>query len=78
MVESAFKLVKDILSGKAESELWMDKPHRYVWHENKHLPITDEMYFVIEIVPECTECGRVFDLILETDAEEWIYGHDCE
>lgn len=26
----------------------------------------------------CTECGRVFDLSDETDAEEWAYGHDCE
>lgn len=26
----------------------------------------------------CVECGRVFDLFDETDAEEWNYGHDCE
>ena len=26
----------------------------------------------------CPECGRVFDLMDETDAEEWFYGHDCE
>lgn len=26
----------------------------------------------------CPECGRVFDLTDETDAEEWAYGHDCE
>jgi hypothetical protein len=26
----------------------------------------------------CPECGRVFDLADETDAEEWAYGHDCE
>lgn len=26
----------------------------------------------------CNECGRVFDLYNETDAEEWEYGHDCE
>ena len=26
----------------------------------------------------CVECGRVFDLADETDAEEWAYGHDCE
>lgn len=26
----------------------------------------------------CPECGRVFDLTNETDAEEWQYGHDCE
>lgn len=26
----------------------------------------------------CPECGRVFDLLDETDANEWYYGHDCE
>jgi hypothetical protein len=26
----------------------------------------------------CIECGRVFDLLNELDAEEWSYGHDCE
>jgi len=26
----------------------------------------------------CIECGRVFDLLNELDAEEWAYGHDCE
>ena len=26
----------------------------------------------------CVECGRVFDLTDDTDAEEWAYGHDCE
>ena len=26
----------------------------------------------------CAECGRVFDLLDETDAQEWAYGHDCE
>lgn len=27
---------------------------------------------------KCRECGRIFDLLDETDAEEWGYGHDCE
>jgi hypothetical protein len=27
---------------------------------------------------QCPECGRVFDLLDDTDAEEWAYGHDCE
>jgi hypothetical protein len=27
---------------------------------------------------KCVECGRVFDLLNEVDAEEWGYGHDCE
>ena len=27
---------------------------------------------------QCIECKRVFDLLDETDAEEWNYGHDCE
>lgn len=26
----------------------------------------------------CSECGRVFDLLDEEDAQEWAYGHDCE
>jgi endogenous inhibitor of DNA gyrase (YacG/DUF329 family) len=26
----------------------------------------------------CPECGRVFDLTDEDDANEWYYGHDCE
>lgn len=26
----------------------------------------------------CVECGRIFDLTDERDAEEWAYGHDCE
>lgn len=26
----------------------------------------------------CPECGRVFDLFDETDAEELAYGHDCD
>lgn len=27
---------------------------------------------------QCIECNRVFDLLDETDAAEWYYGHDCE
>lgn len=30
------------------------------------------------VLIRCPECGRVFDLTNETDAEEWAYGHDCE
>lgn len=26
----------------------------------------------------CPECGRVFDLTDEDEANEWYYGHDCE
>ncbi len=26
----------------------------------------------------CPECGRVFDLTDKTEADEWVYGHDCE
>ena len=26
----------------------------------------------------CIECDRWFDLLDETDAQEWYYGHDCE
>jgi len=27
---------------------------------------------------ECGECGRVFDLTNNEQAQEWYYGHDCE
>lgn len=27
---------------------------------------------------KCQECGRVFNLLDETEAEEYAYGHDCE
>jgi endogenous inhibitor of DNA gyrase (YacG/DUF329 family) len=27
---------------------------------------------------KCPECGRVFDLTDEEEAEEFYYGHDCE
>jgi hypothetical protein len=27
---------------------------------------------------QCPECGRVFDLLDEDEAGEWLYGHDCE
>ena len=26
----------------------------------------------------CEDCGRVFDLFDEVDADEWSAGHDCE
>lgn len=26
----------------------------------------------------CVECGRIFDLLNETDTTELSYGHDCE
>jgi hypothetical protein len=26
----------------------------------------------------CLECGRIFNLWAEVDAQEWAYGHDCE
>ena len=27
---------------------------------------------------KCYECGRIFDLLKDDDADEWHYGHDCE
>jgi len=29
-------------------------------------------------MPKCPECGRVFNLRDENDANEFYYGHDCE
>jgi hypothetical protein len=26
----------------------------------------------------CVECGRLFDLSQDLEAQEWAYGHDCE
>lgn len=26
----------------------------------------------------CVECGRVFDMLNDVDAQEWAYGHNCE
>lgn len=28
--------------------------------------------------PTCPECNRTFDLLDDTDAQEWAFGHDCE
>jgi hypothetical protein len=27
---------------------------------------------------KCVECKREFDMLNEVDADEWLYGHDCE
>jgi len=27
---------------------------------------------------KCVECGRRFNLLVEAEAQEWAYGHDCE
>jgi hypothetical protein len=27
---------------------------------------------------KCGECGQVFDLTIEEEAQEFYYGHDCE
>ena len=32
----------------------------------------------IQTKAQCVECGRVFDLLDEDDANEWYYGYDCE
>lgn len=32
----------------------------------------------VQTKAKCGECNRVFDLLDETQAEEWYYGHDCE
>jgi hypothetical protein len=26
----------------------------------------------------CPECGRTFDLLIEAEANDWFYGHDCD
>ena len=32
----------------------------------------------IKTTIKCIECGRIFNLLDENDAQEWYYGHDCE
>jgi DNA-directed RNA polymerase subunit RPC12/RpoP len=32
----------------------------------------------IQTTVTCVECGRIFDLTNEDDAQEYYYGHDCE
>lgn len=27
---------------------------------------------------KCIECGRIFDMYVEEQADEWYNGHDCE
>ena len=29
-------------------------------------------------IAKCLDCGRVFDLTNEAEANEWFHGHDCE
>ena len=29
-------------------------------------------------IATCVECKREFNLLNESDAEEWFFGHDCE
>lgn len=26
----------------------------------------------------CYECGRVFNILIQEEADEWFHGHDCE
>ena len=32
----------------------------------------------VNTTAKCHECGRIFDLLDDSQAEEWHYGHDCE
>lgn len=34
--------------------------------------------FRIPTAARCPECGRVFDLLDEVDADEFYEGHDCD
>jgi hypothetical protein len=27
---------------------------------------------------QCYECGRVFNILIDEEADEWFNGHDCE
>ncbi len=45
---------------------------------SKGLTARGEVKMKISTKARCVECERVFDLLDETDASEWAYGHDCE
>ncbi len=32
----------------------------------------------VKMIMICPECEREFDLLDETEADEWYAGHDCE
>ena len=40
----------------------------------KAMRVSDE----IHLLTKCLECNRVFDLMNETDMDEYACGHDCE
>lgn len=40
--------------------------------------MADVRYIPIPTTRTCVECGRIFDLFVLDEAEEWAYGHDCE
>lgn len=40
--------------------------------------VDDGAGITIRTKAKCPECNRVFDLLNDTDAAEWSYGHDCE
>lgn len=51
------------------------------WDEMSDIQITGNNTPAMQkwgLAHTCVECGRVFDMFDETDAEEWHYGHDCE
>lgn len=35
------------------------------------------MKLVLNNKVTCSVCGRVFDLLDESQGSEWYYGHDC-
>jgi Fe2+ or Zn2+ uptake regulation protein len=41
--------------------------------ENTHIINTVKFPLIM-----CEECGQVFDLTDEAEADEWHFGHDCE
>lgn len=40
--------------------------------------MNEKQTFASHTKAKCVECGRVFDLRDEDEANEWFYGHDCE
>lgn len=46
--------------------------------DRKSYSDTQDRKTYVPVGAKCPECGRVFDLTNEVDADEWYSGHDCE
>lgn len=59
------RMTDDPMEGRST----MPRSQTFAHRRGEPCPATNRM---------CPECGRVFDLLDEIDADEWAFGHDCE